>query len=255
MIAFHDLLFRDRITVNSNPAHDDAAEAAIAAPSAGCGSSFPGDSAGRRARRTACSARSSAIRRSPTSSTAPCSARPIWSASGRRTASSSATSLTCNAAATTTCIRYSRVPELGALAGCAWREQPDNSSPTTRTSSSLYFEDAGVCTLRRAAFGEPGCGVLDLTTVRASSPAPRTAARWAPATTSSTARGSTRVTRKLADFLPLGQEIAIRYDPPLASARGRGIEGGRCHESAVSRATVTGPRCAIRASITSRARW
>jgi hypothetical protein len=112
-------------------------------------------------------------------------------------------------------IRYSRVPDLSKIAGCVPQRSPHVVTDDPNFVS-LYFEDSDDCKLRPAAFGEPGAGVLDLTS----------SSRLLTGSEDGGEMGAMHhlfhvarieaVRRKLADFLPLSQEVAIRYDPHLA---------------------------------------
>lgn len=119
-----------------------------------------------------------------------------------------------NCAGEKTCVRYSRLPDRAALEGCLSKKSPTNTTDDPNFAR-FYFRDGPKCKLRPAAFGEPGCGVLDLTT----SPAIRQGAEddgemgaYHHLYHSAQLRA---VKLKLRDFLPHGQEIAIRYDPRL----------------------------------------
>ncbi len=114
-----------------------------------------------------------------------------------------------------TCIRYSRLPDLKALAGC-----PSEKSPTNTTDDPnfvrLYFKDNGSCVLRPAAFGEPGCGVFDLTTSRAIREGAEDSAEMGAYHHLYHSAQLRAVKQKLKDFIPQGQEVAIRYDARMA---------------------------------------
>ncbi len=116
-----------------------------------------------------------------------------------------------------TCIRYSRIPDLGVLAGCDLKQNP-NIVTDDPNFVSLYFDDpapAG-CTLRPAGFGEPGCGVLDLTTSPRITAGAENGGEMGACNHLYLCAQMDAVARKLHDFLPLGQEVSIRYDPHLA---------------------------------------
>ncbi|MEM7670097.1 MAG: hypothetical protein AAF317_13305 [Pseudomonadota bacterium] len=113
------------------------------------------------------------------------------------------------------CIRYSRVPDLSALSGCSAELSPSNTDHDPNFIR-LWFEAGDDCILRPAEFGEPGCGVLDLT----SSPAIRAGAEdegeMGAYHHMFHAAQIRALELKLSDTLPLGQDVAIRYDPMLA---------------------------------------
>jgi len=116
-----------------------------------------------------------------------------------------------------TCVRYSRIPDLAALSGCDLKNNP-NIVIDDPNFVRVYFDDpepAG-CTLRPALFGEPGAGVLDLTTSRRISTGAENGGEMGAYNHLFHCAGMAAVARKLSDFLPLGQEVSIRYDPHLA---------------------------------------
>ncbi|MEX2518035.1 MAG: hypothetical protein WD969_01740 [Paracoccaceae bacterium] len=121
-----------------------------------------------------------------------------------------------------TCIRFSRVADLGALAGCGAEKSPSNTDDDPNFLR-LWFDDGGGCVLRPAVFGEPGAGVLDLT----SSPAIREGAEdegeMGAYHHMFHAAQIRALKLKLTDFLPLGQEVAIRYDPYLSRPPARAV--------------------------------
>jgi hypothetical protein len=118
------------------------------------------------------------------------------------------------------CVRYSRVADLAQLAGCLSEKSPTNTTADPNFIR-LHFRDGADCVLRPAAFGEPGCGVLDLTTsplIREGAEDEGEMGAYHHRFHSAQLRA---LRRKLRDSLPLGQEIAIRYDPHLVRAPAR----------------------------------
>lgn len=112
-----------------------------------------------------------------------------------------------------TCIRYSRVPSLEDLGDCGADKSPTNTDDDPNFIR-LWFEEGDDCILRPALFGEPGAGVLDLTSsdrLRAEDEGEMGAHHGMFLVASIKA-----LELKLTDFLPLGQEISIRYDPFLS---------------------------------------
>ncbi|MEM7505605.1 MAG: hypothetical protein AAF415_02580 [Pseudomonadota bacterium] len=113
------------------------------------------------------------------------------------------------------CIRFSRVPDLEALEGCSAEKSPSNTD-NDPNFIRLWFQDGDECVLRPALFGEPGSGVLDLT----SSPRVLEGAEDQGEMGAYHHRFHAAQIRalelKLTDYLPLGQEIAIRYDAYLS---------------------------------------
>jgi hypothetical protein len=114
-----------------------------------------------------------------------------------------------------TCVRYSRVPDLAALAGCLAEKNPSNTTDDPNFIR-LHFEDGDACVLRPAAFGEPGCGVLDLTTSLAILEGAEDEGEMGAYHQLFHAAQLRALRLKLADFLPMSQEIAARYDRRLA---------------------------------------
>ena len=113
------------------------------------------------------------------------------------------------------CIRYSRVSDLAPLAGCAFQNSP-HLVLEEPNFIRLYFKDAEGCRLRAARFGEPGAGVLDLSTSKAILAGAEDGGEMGAMHHLHHGARIAAVRRKLADFLPLGQQLAIRYDARLA---------------------------------------
>lgn len=114
-----------------------------------------------------------------------------------------------------TCVRYSSLLDLTALAGCPAENSPNNTVGDPNFVR-LYFKDGDTCVLRTARFGEPGCGVLDLITTPAIREGAEDAGEMGAYHHLFYCAQIRSVKAKLKSFLPLGQEIAIRYDPRLA---------------------------------------
>lgn len=116
-----------------------------------------------------------------------------------------------------TCVRYSRIPGLSALPGCDPERNP-NLVIDDPNFVRLWFDDPAPsgCTLRPANYGEAGAGVLDLTTSRRIAQGAENGGEMGAYNHRFHSAGMAAVARKLADFLPLGQEVSIRYDPHLA---------------------------------------
>jgi len=113
------------------------------------------------------------------------------------------------------CVRYSSLLDLTDLAGCPAENNPDNTEADPNFIR-LYFRDNGTCTLRTAGFGEPGCGVLDLITTPAIRQGAEDAGEMGVGHHLFYCAQIRALKTKLKRFLPLGQEISIRYDPRLA---------------------------------------
>ncbi|PRY71358.1 hypothetical protein BCL64_108119 [Halomonas ventosae] len=112
-----------------------------------------------------------------------------------------------------TCIRYSRVPSLSELGDCGADKSPTNTDDDPNFIR-LWFEAGDDCVLRPAIYGEPGAGVLDLTSsdrLRAEDEGEMGAHHHMFHVASYRA-----LELKLTDYLPLGQELSIRYDPYLS---------------------------------------
>ena len=114
-----------------------------------------------------------------------------------------------------TCVRYSRLPDLAALSGCPAENSPSNTTDDPNFIR-LYFQAGDDCLLRPAEFGEPGCGVLDLTTSKSIREGAEDDGEMGAYHHLYLSAQMRAVKLKLRDFLPFGQEIAIRYDPRLA---------------------------------------
>ena len=114
-----------------------------------------------------------------------------------------------------TCVRYSRLPDLAALAGCPAAKSPSNTTDDPNFIR-LYFQDGDECVSRPAEFGEPGCGVLDLTSSKAIREGAEDDGEMGAYHHLYHSAQLRAVKLKLRDFLPFGQEIAIRYDSRLA---------------------------------------
>jgi hypothetical protein len=112
------------------------------------------------------------------------------------------------------CIRYSRVPDLDALAGCAADKAPSNTDDDPNFIR-LWFEEGDSSVQRPALFGEPGAGVLNLTTSEAIRSGAEDEGEMGAYHHMFHAARIRALRLKLTDYLPLGQEIAIRYDPYL----------------------------------------
>ncbi len=113
-----------------------------------------------------------------------------------------------------TCIRYSRLPDLAALAGCTAENSPTNMTDDPNFIR-LHFRNGDDCVFRTANFGEPGCGVLDLTTSTSIRQGAEDEGEMGADHHLFHAAQLRAVKLKLTDFLPLGQEVAIRYDSRL----------------------------------------
>ena len=87
-----------------------------------------------------------------------------------------------------------------------WFKDPVEDSEDTET----------ICTLRPAKFGEPGYGVLDLTTHASIKQGAEDQGEMGAYHSRHYAAAIDALKRKLTAYLPVGQEIAISYDPLLS---------------------------------------
>jgi hypothetical protein len=113
------------------------------------------------------------------------------------------------------CIRYSRVPPEADLEACA---APGAWTNTGRQPIFVqrYFPTETICALRQPRFGEPGAGVLDTLAPLAIREGAEDEGEMGAHHHLYLGAQLTALARKLRDFLPLGQEIALRYDPLMA---------------------------------------
>lgn len=113
------------------------------------------------------------------------------------------------------CIRYSRVPDLNALAACSAEKMPSNTDDDPNFVRLWFVEEGDSCVLRPALFGEPGAGVLNLTTSDAVLSGAEDEGEMGAYHHMFHAARIRALQLKLTDYLPFGQEIAVRYDPHL----------------------------------------
>jgi hypothetical protein len=113
------------------------------------------------------------------------------------------------------CVRYSRLEDVAVMEGCVTKESPMNTTDDPNFVR-LYFKEGDDCVLRPAAFGEPGCGVLDLVTSPRIGQGAQDEGEMGVYHHHFHLAQIRALRRKLRDFLPLGQEVSIRYDPCLA---------------------------------------
>ena len=113
------------------------------------------------------------------------------------------------------CIRYSRVSDPDGLAGCLPAKSPVNTGDDPNFIR-LFFGVEDDCVLRPAEFGESGCAVLDLTTSKAIGEGAEDEGEMGAYHHLYHFAQLRALRLKLRDFLPLGQEISLRYDPHLS---------------------------------------
>ena len=111
------------------------------------------------------------------------------------------------------CIRYSRFEAAPDLAECL------SDARTTNTTLDANFLARHIeepdCPWRPPVFGEPGCGVLDLTTPGQIAEGAENNGEMGAGNHLYHCAQLRALHRKLLDFLPLGQEIALIYDAHL----------------------------------------
>lgn len=116
-----------------------------------------------------------------------------------------------------TCIRYSRVPDLLAASDCLLAKAQHNT-----TAQALFLPrplpQAGGCAIRQPNFGEAGAGVLSHHAPAAVRAGAEPGGEMGAYHHRFYAASLDALARKLADFLPLGQSLAIAYDARLALA-------------------------------------
>jgi hypothetical protein len=113
------------------------------------------------------------------------------------------------------CLRFSRLPDKSVLKDCCFEKNPSNTTDPPNFVH-LYFTDGNKCVLRAAEFGEPGCGVLDLTTPDTVKAGAEDSGEMGAFNHPYLCARVRALVKKLGDFLPFGQEIVVRYDPMLA---------------------------------------
>jgi hypothetical protein len=120
------------------------------------------------------------------------------------------------------CLRFSRLPSLKDLEACGADKAPSNTDEAPNFIR-LWFEEGDICVLRTALFGEPGAGVLDLTSSTKILAGAEDEGEMGAYHHKYHAAKIRALRLKLADFLPFGQEISINYDPYLFRPPARAI--------------------------------
>lgn len=119
--------------------------------------------------------------------------------------------ISCNN--TRSCLRYSRFNPAPDLQDCA-----NSPYATNTTDGAVFLPRRGGppdCALRLPAFGEPGCGVLDLITAASVCEGAENQGEMGVGNHLYHCAQLRALHRKLHDFLPLGQEVALIYDAQL----------------------------------------
>ncbi len=122
--------------------------------------------------------------------------------------------LNCDAA--TSCIRYSRFDPPAGKAECFLSNSASNTGDPPRFTARYLPGVDGHCVLRLPVYGEPGCAVLDTTAPDTITAGAEDEGEMGVGHHLYLAAGRRALEKKLSAFLPLGQQIALRYDPLLA---------------------------------------
>ncbi len=114
------------------------------------------------------------------------------------------------------CVRFSRLtPPLGS-ADCFFKEAPANTGIDPRFTHRWFKADDGTCALRLPAYGEAGYGVLDIRAPVEIAQGAEDEGEMGAYHHRYFAASFAALEKKLARYLPLGQEIALSYDPHLS---------------------------------------
>jgi len=124
--------------------------------------------------------------------------------------------LKCEAAET--CVRYSRLTPPPGSKACLLRASPANTATTPRFTHRWLttVESDQACTLRLPQYGEPGYGVLDTTAAQDIASGAEDEGEMGAYHHKFYAASLRALQKKLTNYLPLGQEIALIYDPHLS---------------------------------------
>lgn len=118
-----------------------------------------------------------------------------------------------NCAQGATCLRFSRVTPAPGVADCLAGAPSNTTRPPV--FARRWFRDGDACVLRPPRYGEPGCGVLDTSCPPEISAGAEDEGEMGAGHHLWLAAQLRALSAKLADFVPFGQEIALRYDPLL----------------------------------------
>ncbi len=122
--------------------------------------------------------------------------------------------LNCDAA--TSCIRFSRFDPPSGKAGCFLSNSSSNTNDPPRFAARYLQGPDGHCELRLPVYGEPGCAVLGTAAPETITAGAEDESEMGVGHHLYLAAGRRALEKKLSAFLPLGQQIALRYDPLLA---------------------------------------
>lgn len=114
------------------------------------------------------------------------------------------------------CIRFSRFTPLEDVQDCFSKEAPTNTHRAPRFIRRYTMDDQGKCALRLPVYGMPGYGVLDILNSPAISAGAEDEGELGAHHPFHFAAQMRALRKKLSAYLPLGQEIALTYDPLLA---------------------------------------
>lgn len=114
------------------------------------------------------------------------------------------------------CIRYSRFTPIAGKHDCFVSAAPSNTTIKARFVHRYLVDEFGRCRLRLARYGEPGYAVLDTATAMTISAGAEDEGEMGVYHHLFFASGRHALEKKVTAFLPLGQEIVLRYDPLLA---------------------------------------
>lgn len=131
-----------------------------------------------------------------------------------------------NCEANTSCIRYSRFDAPPGKADCFGKSAPSNTADRPDFVQCWHSESDGACALRLATYGEPGFGVLDTIAAPSITRGAEDEGEMGAYHHQFLAAELRALRQKLTHFLPLGQEIALTYDPMLALTPPRLVVAG-----------------------------
>ncbi len=115
------------------------------------------------------------------------------------------------------CVRYSRIPAGIDADKCVFAKSLSNTDAVPRFVQRP-IKSGGICQIRAAVFGKPGCGVLDHSAPAAIRQGSEDGMEMGAYHSRGYAARLSALERKLADQVPLGQTVSLRHDPILAVA-------------------------------------
>ncbi len=114
------------------------------------------------------------------------------------------------------CIRYSRFTPFKGAKGCFSKDAPTNTHVPARFVRRYQKDEDGDCHLMVPAYGQPGYAVLDMHNDPALSEGAEDDGELGAHHQHYTCAQLRALRKKLSAYLPLGQEIALAYDPLLS---------------------------------------